>query len=109
MDKERELDSEIMLFRNPNGGRPMAIGRWLFGNPPNSHQIKTFEETSLIVYHLGYCPCGRKLTIGPKQAEFLLGSLDKRYHQTNQEPKEMMRSRLARFLLGLVDNSQKGQ
>jgi len=68
---------ELLLLHNPKGGRPMQIGRRIFGKRETDVEISCVREESRTVYHLGNCQCGRSIVVGHKRAEILLDCLER--------------------------------
>lgn len=76
---EEELD-ELLMSRNPLGGRPQGIGSLVFNDPDGqkTYEVSQIKENSTQRFLLGYCFCGRKVVIGEKRASMLLAALKRR-------------------------------
>jgi len=103
-----DFDDELLLARNPNGGRPQKLGSMIVDREKHTFDVKGVLEETFIRYHLGYCNCGRKIMIGPKRAMYLVQILKK--NGLGESPKIPLRVWLARVVLRIdVDNSWKSQ
>jgi len=80
MPKNYDEELEMLMLHNPRGGKPQKIGAtvYLGLQPPNSTiDISEIKEDTSRRFHLGYCPCGRKITAGEKRALILIKTLAK--------------------------------
>lgn len=92
-----ELD-EIIISRNPKGGRPQALGKMIFKDTERSfHEVSQLETQTGISYMMGYCHCGRKVIGGEKWMKALARALKGKYIEPT--PRVPLRVRLARLLV----------
>lgn len=95
----KEEFDELVLTRNPRGGRPTEIGKIVFKNDDDTDCNGVPKPCATIRYHLGYCRgCGSKIIISQERAEHLMYKLKKQ----GIEPKKYAldwRLKLVKFLL----------
>ncbi len=91
------FQEEVVMFHNPKGGRPMAIGQTTFLQEGDA-EVSEIREESQIRYHLGYCTCSRAIKVGHKKALVLASMLEKKGIKPIRV-KRSLRLRLLRTLL----------
>lgn len=93
------MDEEILINRNPRGGRPQGFGKTIFvglDRPESLFEVSEVKESLSRRFFLGYCPCGRKCVIGDSRASILMQILK----QHGVEPrKHTVGQRLAKSFL----------
>jgi hypothetical protein len=88
---------ELLMEKNPKGGRPAHIGSLIF-NDRTCIDLQQIKEECERRYHLGYCQCGRRIVVGENRAQALVETLGKRGFRP--EPRRSpWRIRLAKRLL----------
>ena len=88
---------ELLMERNPKGGRPAHVGSLIF-NDKTSVDLQFIKEECERRYHLGYCVCGRRIVVGQNRAQALVDRLDRRGFQPVRR-RVPLRIRLAKRLL----------
>lgn len=90
---------ELLMERNPKGGRPMHVGT-LFYKDQMCVDVSAIKEETQIRYHLGYCTCGRRIVIGPNRVDIIVERLARKGMAPKRAP---LRERVGRFLLRGVE------
>jgi hypothetical protein len=74
MSRIFEEDTELILHRNPKGGKPQKIGATVSTRDPyvQLYEISDIKEDCSLRYFLGYCACGRKVVAGEKRVLILM-------------------------------------
>lgn len=89
-----------LLASNPfKGGRPMEVGKTLW-RTRDCVELSHIQEDSSIRYHLGFCECGKRITIGFNRMDTLLDIMSKKHFRRARKQRRIpLRHRIGKFLL----------